>query len=253
MNDNLFGVNAVVVGGTSGMGWAVAQALSAQGVAVTISGRSASDEKVVSLPGARGFACDLFNPARVDELAQLIADERPGIVVLNSGGPPPANAQVVTRDALTAALQQLFLAQVQLAQAALPGMKAAGWGRLVAIGSSGVQAPISNLTASNAARAALAAFLKTLAFEVAGDGITVNMVIPGRIDTDRVRQLDAARATNNGTTEADERAKSVATIPMGRYGRPEEFAAAVAFVCSRSASFITGSQLVVDGGMLRNL
>jgi 3-oxoacyl-[acyl-carrier protein] reductase len=131
-------------------------------------------------------------------------------------------------------------------------MRAAGWGRIVAIGSTGVQQPIDGLVASNVGRAALAGYLKTLATEVAPDGVTVNMVLPGRIATDRVSGVDAAAAEKTGLSIDEVVRRSQATIPVGRYGRPEEFGAVVAFLASPAASYVTGEQIRCDGGMVRH-
>jgi 3-oxoacyl-[acyl-carrier protein] reductase len=129
-------------------------------------------------------------------------------------------------------------------------MRARGWGRIVAIGSSGMVAPLPNLAASNLGRAALAGYLKTLAVEVAADGITVNIAVPGRIATDRVASLDATAAAGSGKTVEQVKEQSEASIPADRYGRPEEFGAAAAFLCSGPASYITGTIVRCDGGLL---
>jgi len=130
-------------------------------------------------------------------------------------------------------------------------MRERGWGRVIAVGSSGVQQPIERLALSNVGRAALAGYLKTLAGEVAGDGVTVNMVLPGRIDTDRVSALDAATAERTGATVEQVRTRSESAIPAGRYGTPDEFAAVVLFLASNAASYVTGEQIRCDGGMVR--
>ena len=141
----------------------------------------------------------------------------------------------------------------RITDAAIPGMAERGWGRVVTIGSSGILQPIAGLALSNGVRGAVAGWSKTLAEEVAPLGITVNMVLPGRIATDRVEELDASKAAETGKTIAETVAASKATIPMGRYGEPAEFAAAIAFLCSTQASYITGSMLRVDGGLIRGL
>jgi 3-oxoacyl-[acyl-carrier protein] reductase len=130
-------------------------------------------------------------------------------------------------------------------------MRERRFGRIVAVGSSGVQQPIEGLVASNAARAALAGYLKTLATEVAADGVTVNMVLPGRIDTERVGVLDRANAERSGISVEEARSRSEASIPAGRYGTPEEFAAVVTFLASAAAAYVTGEQVRCDGGMVR--
>lgn len=137
--------------------------------------------------------------------------------------------------------------------ALLPQMVERGWGRVITIGSSGVVAPIPGLALSNSIRGALAGWSKTLASEVADEGVTVNMVLPGRIETDRLRQLDGDRAARTGTTIENIEKASASTIPAGRYGRAEELAAVVAFLASQQASYVTGSMIRVDGGMIRGL
>jgi 3-oxoacyl-[acyl-carrier protein] reductase len=131
-------------------------------------------------------------------------------------------------------------------------MQERGWGRIVGVGSSGIQQPIEGLALSNTSRAALAGYLKSLASEVATSGVTVNMVLPGRIDTNRVASLDQGRAEKTGSTPEEVRRGAEAGIPVGRYGTPDEFAAAVVFLASGAASYITGEQLRVDGGMVRS-
>jgi 3-oxoacyl-[acyl-carrier protein] reductase len=150
------------------------------------------------------------------------------------------------------AVERLLLPHVRLVEAFLPGMRERGWGRVVAVGSSGVQEPIQALAASNVGRAALAGYLKSLASDVARDGVTVNMVLPGRIDTDRVASLDALTADGSGRTSDEVRAASEASIPAGRYGRPDEFAAVVTFLAGEPASYVTGEQVRCDGGMVRH-
>lgn len=137
--------------------------------------------------------------------------------------------------------------------AVLPGMRERGWGRILAIGSSGVAAPLPNLAMSNLGRAALAAYLKTLAAEVAADGVTVNMLLPGRVATDRTEALDRAAAERTGRQVEEIRAESLGLIPAGRYGDPAEFGAVAAFLCSAAASYVTGTALRCDGGLVRSL
>lgn len=132
-------------------------------------------------------------------------------------------------------------------------MRERGWGRILAVGSSGIVAPLPNLALSNVGRAALAGYLKTLAAEVAADGVTVNLLLPGRIETDRTAAVDAANAERTGRTVAEVVQASVASIPSRRYGRPSEFAAAAAFLCSAPASYITGTALRCDGGLIPSL
>jgi 3-oxoacyl-[acyl-carrier protein] reductase len=254
MDLGLTGKVALVLGSTAGLGRASAKALAAEGAHVVVVGRRAElvDALAGSLPSAAGVVADVTDP---DAPALLVdrARERFGevdIVVLNGGGPPPGAADSFTAEAAQAAFDLLLKQHISLVGEVLPGMRERGWGRILAVGSSGVQQPIPTLTASNVGRAALAAYLKTLAGTVAGDGVTVNMVLPGRIDTDRVAQLDRAAAERTGRTPEDARAASEASIPAGRYGDPAEFGAVVAFLASRQAGYVTGEQVRVDGGLV---
>lgn len=260
MDTGLAGRTVLVPGSTSGLGLACARAFAAEGANVVIAGRrsglaTAEAEALDSSPGsAVGVACDLTAPGAADGLVERAthAFGPVEVLVLNSGGPAAGSAVDATPEAVEAAMLTLVHQQVRLVRAVLPGMRERGWGRIVAIGSSGIQQPIDNLALSNTARAALAGYLKTLAGEVAGSGVTVNMVLPGRIDTDRIASLDQTRADKTGASPLEVRRTTEASIPAGRYGRPEEFAAAVVFLASAGASYITGEQLRVDGGFLRS-
>ncbi|GAB3016372.1 3-oxoacyl-ACP reductase [Nocardioides flavus (ex Wang et al. 2016)] len=254
MDLGLTGKVALVLGSTGGLGRASAEALAAEGARVVVVGRRAEvvDEVAGSLPSATGVVADLTDPASPALLVARTREElgEVDIVVLNGGGPPPGPADAFTADSAQAAFDLLVARHVALVGEVLPGMRERGWGRVLAIGSSGVQQPIPTLTASNVGRAALAAYLKTLAGTVAGDGVTVNMVLPGRIDTDRVAQLDRAAAERTGRTVEDTRAASEAAIPTRRYGEPAEFGAVVAFLASQQAGYVTGEQVRVDGGLV---
>jgi 3-oxoacyl-[acyl-carrier protein] reductase len=254
MDTGLQGRTAIVPGSSSGLGLAVARALAAEGANVVLAGRRGElvQKEAAELPSAVGVEVDIADP---DAPATLVAEaERFGpvdVLVLNGGGPPPGMAADFTPEQFTAAVNLLVQPHLRLVAAVLPGMRERGFGRIVAVGSSGVQQPIEGLVASNAARAALAGYLKTLAGEVAADGVTVNMVLPGRIDTDRGAVLDRAVAERSGTTPEEQRARAEAAIPSGRYGTPEEFAAVVTFLASAAASYVTGEQVRCDGGMIR--
>ncbi len=256
MNNPLNGRTAVVPGSSAGLGLAVARALSAEGANVVLAARRGDVVRAEAdnLENALGVEVDLSDQGAPGELVRQ-AEQRFGqvdIVVLNSGGPPPGAAADLSDEQVTDALHQLLLQHQRLVSAVLPGMRARGWGRITAIGSSGVQQPIENLALSNIGRAGLAAYLKSLAAVVAGDGVTVNMVLPGRIDTDRVATLDQGAAERAGISPEEARARSEAAIPAGRYGTPEEFAAVVAFLAGPAASYVTGEQIRCDGGMVRS-
>lgn len=251
MDLGLTGRRALVLGSTGGLGLAVATALAHEGARVVLCGRRGerARELAAGLPGAAGLAVDLTR----DGVDGLVADAEAAIgpldvVVLNSGGPPPGGAVDLSTDAVRAAVETLLLRQVELVAAVLPGMRSRGWGRILAIGSSGVQAPLPGLVLSNIGRAGLAGYLKTLASEVAADGVTVNMLLPGRFDTDRSTAIDGGRAEREGMSLEEVRDESQRSIPVGRYGDPAEFGAVAAFLCSGPASYLTGEQVRCDGG-----
>jgi 3-oxoacyl-[acyl-carrier protein] reductase len=249
---------ALVCSSTAGLGLATAKALAADGCRVVVTGRrgDVAREAAAELgSGSFGLAVDLARPGAADELADAVLAEtgRIDILVLNGPGPAPSAAADLDPEALHAAIGLLADNQVGLVRRALPGMRERGWGRVVAIGSSGVDAPLPNLAASNFGRAALAAYLKTLSSEVAADGVTVNMVLPGRIATDRVATLDARAAERTGRPAEEVRRESESAIPTRRYGRPEEFGDVVAFLCGAPASYVTGTTVRCDGGLVPTL
>jgi 3-oxoacyl-[acyl-carrier protein] reductase len=255
MDTGLKGRTAVVPGASSGLGLAVARALAAEGANVVLGGRRGElvREEASKLPSAVGVEVDLTDPGATDVLVGAAQDHfgPVDVLVLNGGGPPPGLAVDFTPEQLADAVALLVQPHQRLVRAVLPGMRGRGFGRIVAIGSSGVQAPLERLVASNAARAALAGYLKTLATEVAADGVTINMVLPGRIATDRTTAIDKATAERESTTPELARANSEKTIPAGRYGSPDEFAAVVTFLASGVASYVTGEQVRCDGGLVR--
>jgi len=223
MDLGLTGRRALVLGSTAGLGLAVATALAHEGAQVVLCGRRSdrARELAAGLPGAVGLAVDLTHDGVDGLVTEAEAAIGPlDVVVLNSGGPPPGGAADLSTDAIRAAVETLLLRQVELVARVLPGMRRRGWGRVLAIGSSGVQAPLPGLVLSNVARAGLAGYLKTLAGEVAADGVTVNMLLPGRFDTDRAAAIDSAQAERSGTSPEEVRDASRRSIPAGRYGDP---------------------------------
>jgi 3-oxoacyl-[acyl-carrier protein] reductase len=262
MDLGITGKTALVAASTGGLGLAVARALAAEGARVAIVGRRRDRAKEIKAElqaayGAEAAAieADLTTPEGVEAAVdQTVADLGPvDILVLNGPGPKPGAAAALGADDIAAAFDLLVKPHHALVSRILPGMRERRWGRILAVGSSGVTAPLPNLAVSNTGRAALAGYLKTLAAEVALDEVTVNMLLPGRIATDRVSELDQAAAKRRGTTPEAIQLESRKTIPARRYGDPAEFGAAAAFLCSAPASYITGVALRCDGGQIRSL
>jgi len=261
MDLGLSGRTAVVGGATSGLGRASAEALAAEGCRLLIWSRNADAlaATAVEIAAAHGVdvahvSADAGSPDAAATVAEAAA--RLGgvdIVVLNAGGPPTVDPTATDPEGWSRALQLLAITPVELASRLLPGMRERGWGRVVAILSSGVRQPIADLVYSNAGRSVLAAWLKTTARAVAAEGVTLNGVMPGRIETPRIRELDGGRAQREGRSEDDVRAAHIAAIPAGRYGRPEELGTLVAFLASERASYITGQLVAVDGGLIAGL
>lgn len=258
MDLQLRGRCALVCASTAGLGRATAETLAAEGARVVISGRrqSLAEEIAAALPGAEAVPCDITEHGAAHKLvdrARTALGAEIDIVVLNGPGPKPSGAEDISIDDTRAAIETLMLFQQSVVAQVLPAMREQGWGRILSIGSYGVLEPLQNLVLSNIGRSALAAYLKTLAGEVAAEGVTVNMVLPGRIDTDRVRSLDADRAARGDRPAEEVAAEYAATIPTGRYGTVEEFGAVAAFLCSQQAAYVTGSAVRCDGGLVHHL
>lgn len=257
MDTDLSGTTALVCGASQGIGLATAVALAGLGAHVTLFARDRLrlEEAMASLPLVPGASHDLAladfaEPGGVLAAASQAMERAGGfdILINNTGGPPGGPIADAPGDAFLEAMTAHLVNNQNLAQLVLPGMRAKGFGRIVNILSTSVKCPIPGLGVSNTVRAAVAAWGKTLAGEVAADGITVNSVLPGFTDTARLASLFEGKARKQGTETSTVRNEALATIPMGRLGRAEEVAAAVAFYCTPAASYITGTVLAVDGG-----
>ncbi|MBP1849350.1 SDR family oxidoreductase [Rhizobium halophytocola] len=251
MDFGISGKKALVLGASRGLGAAIAKALVAEGVHVYAAARNV--DKIVVGDKMTPVQLDLSDKASVDALIARMKGEGIEILVNNSGGPKAGPAVGQTREAWSSSFEMMATSLFAITDALLEGMMAGGWGRIITVGSSGVEQPIANLALSNGVRAAIAGWSKTLASEVAGKGVTVNMILPGRIDTDRVRELDGIKADKTGKSVESVQEASRNDIPVGRYGRPEEFGAVAAFLASVPASFVNGSMVRVDGGMIKGL
>ena len=250
MDLRIEGKTALVMGASKGIGLAIAAALAGEGVRVAMASRSRERVEAAAkeIQGdTTAFEADTDDLDRLaalpDEVASRVGPVE--ILITNTGGPPLGGALDHEREVWEKAYRSLVLAPLVLADAVLPGMRERKWGRIVNVGSSSVREPIPHLTLSNANRMAAIGLFKTLATEVASDGITVNTVATGRFATDRL-------AENWGSWEEME-AKAPEGIPAGRLGQPEEFGDLVAFICSERAAYLTGAVVPLDGGMLRSV
>jgi 3-oxoacyl-[acyl-carrier protein] reductase len=252
---------ALVLGGGGGLGGAIAAALGREGAKVAIAdldpkglGRSAA---AVKATGAEVIELqwDLADLSVIDsKISEIERHFGPvDILMANTGGPPPTTAAGQSPDLWLRNFQMMVLSVIAIADRVLPGMKARRWGRIITGTSSGVVSPIPNLAISNALRLSLVGWSKTLAREVAKDGITANVVLPGRIATDRIQFLDEAKAKRENKSLDAIVAESTATIPMGRYGNPSEYADVVTFLASERASYVTGSIVRIDGGLIASI
>ena len=242
----LRGRTAIVSGASQGMGLAIAESLVGEGANVAMFARHRDTlVREAERLGALAVRGDLTTPKHLQELVDTTLEAFGGIdvLVLNGGGPPRATAAETTDEAVETAVDLLLLSSIRLVRLCLPHLEASGRGRVVAITSSSVREPIPNLALSNAIRPGLVGWLKTLAREVGAAGITVNVVAPGRIDTERLREVYP-----DGPTEADLR-----DIPLRRIGAPVEIGDVVCFLASDRASYVTGAVLPVDGGLTRGL
>ncbi len=252
---------ALVLGGGGGLGGAIAESLSREGarVAVADRDRTAAERTVGAIQshGGRGLAVewDLADlGAAADHVAWVERELGPVDVLVNiTGGPPPTPAAGQEGALWSSHFESMVLSVIGITDLVLPGMRERGWGRIITSTSSGVVAPIPNLGLSNALRMSLVGWSKTLAGEVGKDGVTVNVVVPGRIATQRVAFLDRQKAERQGRTVEEVAAESTSAISLGRYGEPAEYGDVVSFLASERASYITGSVVRVDGGLIKSI
>ncbi len=253
---------ALVAAGSRGLGRAVAEELAAEGASLLLCARDGQTlaETAAAIAESSG-AHVLAVPADVtviDDITRLVEAgiERFGqidILVTNAGGPPAGTFDKLTRQQWDEAIRLTLLSAVELARQVLPGMKERRWGRIINITSIAVKQPVDGLLLSNSLRAGLTGFARTLANEVAPDGITVNNVLPGYTRTERLEELVEFMAKKQGISVDEFRGTWEKEIPMGRLGDPRELAATVAFLASERASYITGTSIQVDGGWIRSL
>lgn len=266
MKLGLLDKRALVCGASSGLGRAIATELAREGARVCIASRS-----LERLEAARAAIGAAVGPDRTPEVhlveADLATDDGPGdavrgaasglggldILVTNTGGPPSGPFESHDPDAWEHAWRNLLRSAVELVRAALPGMRAQKWGRIVNVTSISVKQPVGGLILSNTLRAGVTGFAKTISNEAAADGVTVNNVLPGFTRTDRLGELARAAAERSGGDPREVFAAWEAEVPMGRLGEPEELAALTAFLCSERAGYITGQSIAVDGGWIKSL
>jgi 3-oxoacyl-[acyl-carrier protein] reductase len=262
MNLGLTNKVAMVAGASRGLGYAVARALAEEGSQVSIASRdaaavAAAGKTIEEGTGARvlAVAADVSSAEAIGQWHQKTIERFGGVDLLftNSGGPPPGSTLAFDDAAWQKAFELLLMSAVRMIRLVVPSMAARGGGSIVLPTSSSVKEPIANLALSNILRASVAALSKTLANELVGQNIRVNHLIPGRINTDRLRELDEANSKRLGVSIEEQQKKMKQTIPMARYGDPKEFANAAVFLFSDAASYITGATLQADGGQMRSV
>jgi 3-oxoacyl-[acyl-carrier protein] reductase len=253
----LKGKVAMVAAASQGLGFAIAKTLADEGAYVSICGRrqdaiQAAAQKIG--PNAHPVGADVSRPDNIEFWHRSTLDKfgAVDILVTNSGGPPAGAAHTFDDPAWQSAFELLLLSVVRSVRVVLPSMEGRG-GAILMLSSLSVKNPIANLGLSNVIRASVSALAKTLADELASKGIRVNQLVPGRIATERLAYLDEANAKKAGIPVEEQVRRSIATIPMSRYGDPAEFARAAAFLVSPAAAYITGATLQVDGGAIRSI
>lgn len=256
MDLGISGRKAIICASSKGLGRACAQALAEAGCEVIVNGRDAAalEETAAAIRGSTGadviaVAADVSTVE--GQRALLAACPAPDILVNNNAGPPPRDFSAIDREAMLKGVVANMVTPIELLQAVVPGMKERGFGRIVNITSASVLTPLQGLDLSSGARAGLTAFLAGVARQLAPFGITINHILPGAFETDRLRGMMAGAAQSAGKSFDALRAERAAAIPVGRFGDPDEFGKLCAFLCSRHAGYITGQNLLIDGGAFR--
>jgi 3-oxoacyl-[acyl-carrier protein] reductase len=253
---------ALILSSSRGIGFGIAAALAAEGANVTLIGRNrerlaVATDKINSrgIGRATAVVADLAKPAEVDAMVEKVQASTGGVDILvnNTGGPPAKPAAAITLDELRTQFDVMVISLIGITNRFLGGMRQRQWGRILTVVSSGVLQPIPNLALSNSLRLSLVGWSKTLAAEVAVDGVTVNMLMPGRIQTERVDEIDRHTAKTAGKTVDEVVAESRLAIPAGRYGTVEEFGAVAAFLAGVPAAYVTGTIARIDGGYVKSL
>ncbi|HSY70147.1 MAG TPA: SDR family oxidoreductase [Edaphobacter sp.] len=261
MDFGLKGKTALVLGGGGGLGRAISKALIGEGANVAVADIDpdaiAGTESALAAIGGKsvGLVWDISDLSQIEAHISKIENELGvvDILVNNTGGPPPTPAIGQDPALWSKHFQAMVLSVITITDRVLPNMRARRWGRVITSTSSGVVAPIPNLGISNALRLSLVGWSKTLAREVGKDGITANIILPGRIATDRIKFLDEAKAKREGRSVDEVSAESTSNIPLGRYGKPEEYGDVVTFLASERAAYINGSVIRVDGGLIASI
>ncbi len=262
MDLEIKGKVALVTAGSKGLGRASAEELSREGCRVAICARTTAEVERTAqeISGETGnevaaFTADMSKEADITRLLEEVRGKLgdPEILIINAGGPPAGNYASTPPEEYPKAIELTLMSGVRLTDGCLPAMRKAGWGRIVMISSISVKQPLPFLLLSNMARAGLIGFMKTVAGEIAAEGVTINAVLPGSHLTDRIRSTAEKRAADEGRSLADVLADTAGAIPMRRIGEPRELAALVGFLASGRASFITGTSILVDGGAYQGL
>ena len=263
MDLGLNGKVAIVGGSSKGIGFATAQSLAVEGAKVAIVARHADEleaaaAKLGELAGSGAvlsIVADLSSPADIQRVFDATIKQwgKADIVVNNLGGPPPGELLDFTDEQWQSAFDLNFSSAMRMNRLAIPGMRERGFGRIIGVLSKTIKEPEDRLGLSTVARSAMSSYSKLLAQDVAGDGITVNNILPGSVATDRLFQVIGAQAKANQRSEADQEAHRMASVPAGRFGRPDELGDLIAFLASERAGYITAQNIAADGGQIKSI